>query len=209
MKCNFGRLLRIVAPIFSVFILLSFSLCSANKDVLADMYNNPGRYITYGYVGTGFMVMIDRDSLNVHLYNPPYYIIAVNSVLHYTTGRLDNLEPPEGVRVRENVTMRYRYDYTQKKIYIERYDYTTGQNLWELIETNPKDTSTASGWQPAMSGAEIAFYLAYGIPFYDPPVGSYAKEFIVEGISYLPLVRLSGKGRKYYDHRNKKIIIVK
>jgi len=209
MKCNFSSLFRIVASVFLGVILLSFTLCSANKDVLADMYNNPGRYITYGYVGTGSMVMIDRDSLNVHLYNPPYYIIAVNSVLHYSSGRLDNVEPPESVRVRDNATVRYRYDYTQKKIYIERYDYQSGKKSWELIETKPKDTSTASGWQPTMSGAEIAFYLAYGIPFYAPPIGSYAKEFIVEGISYLPLLRLSGKGRHYYDHRNKKIIIVK
>ena len=60
-----------------------------------------------------------------------------------------------------------------------------------------------------MSGAEIAFYLAYGIPFYDPPIGHYSKEFIIDGRTYLPLAQLEGNGRHFYDHKNNKIITVK
>lgn len=180
-------------------------LAKASPETLASMYAHPERYIAYGHVGSGFSVYLDRESLNVHQYEPPYYIIAINSVLHGDNGMLTNRQEFAG----EPVMIRFRYDYSTKQMYQERYNPDTKQNYWDYIDPNASNKSTASGWEPAMSGAEIAFYLAYGMTFNNPPLGFYSQEFIKKGISRLPMIKLPGNGTHYYNHRQGKIITVK
>ncbi len=209
MRMKHWRYIRILSFI-CVALLCSFSsvgYCADNEDPLAAMYREPGRYITYGGVGTGSVVMLDRNSINVHLYNPPYYIIAFDSRLHFCPGTVNTSNKMPTEFVREPQIKRFRYDYNQKKIYIE--SVKNGQTYWKYIDPDAEDKSTASGWGPAMSGAEIAFYLAYQMPFFDPPYGSYSKDFIVNKRSYLPLDKLPGDGRHYYDHQKKQIITKK
>ena len=131
--------LRIGKGVFYVLIILvlfSPLKCNASRDILTDMYNNPSRYITYGHVGTGFTVLIDRNSLNVHLYNPPYYIIAVTSVMHYRSGRLG--DPVEDVNERNVYTIRFRYDYEKKKYILKDTIMRQGRRFGNLSKSIPK-----------------------------------------------------------------------
>jgi len=142
--------------------------------LLADMQKNPKNYIALGGAGTGLSLYMERNSINVHKYDPPYYIIAFKQVSYnvYPTGK-------GWAKGAESEIVRYSYDIKNKKMYRENIYYLQNKReKWEYI--NPQQLST-SGGKSIFTGGEIAFYLAYNICFYNEPKSSYLQEFFKSG----------------------------
>ena len=105
----------------------------------------------------GYGMYIDRNSLNVEMYNPPRYIIAIDWVgVPNAYGGSTAIDS----RQRE----RFSYDWNNKRIYRV---FGTG----ELRYIDP-NSSQAEGSYYA-DAAEIAFYLAYRMKF----LGTYPESF--------------------------------
>lgn len=114
----------------NVFIILGIwmisSVCFAGYQ---DVYfNGDKNYIQVGGSGTNNTNYIDRSSLNVHKYEPPYYIIAINNILYAqgVPGRQDHFVW-KGMS-----TYRYMYDYNTRKMYVELFD-KNKQPYWRNI----------------------------------------------------------------------------
>lgn len=103
-----------------------------------------------GHMGYGYYV--DKSSLNVQMYNPPQYIIAINvcTVPDADRGNTDI----SGVQ-----TMRFFYNYDLRKMYI---DHHTGSSDWRYLDPHGSWAETGIG----MPAGEKAFELAYGMEFY-------------------------------------------
>lgn len=134
---------------------------------------------------------VDKTSINVHVYNPPEYIISVRAITHYNGGSKENIE--------YETVYRYRYDYDSRKMYKEDKD-DNGVVSWKLIDPAASKSYHDDNW---VALGEIMFYLAYNMSFYDSPI--VAKQFINEGRSGLPLVDLPNGGTAQYGT----IIIIK
>ena len=171
----------------------------ANSDtILADMYANLGKYIRYGGASTGLSFLIDRTSINVHKYNPPEYIISARQITHFNSGRDDKYE-----QIGYDGYVRYRYEYDKRKMYREIKN-DSGLYAWELVDPSASKSYHDDNW---VSLGEIMFYLAYNMSFYDTPI--VANRFINEGLSRLPMTRLSNDGDSsiwhLYNHKTKQV----
>ena len=102
------------------------------------------------HMGTGWYV--DKSSLNVQMYNPPQYIIAVNVCAVNDADR-------GNTNISSVRTMRFFYNYDLRKMYIER---NTGSNDWRYLDPDGCWAETGI----SMPAGEEAFELAYGIKFY-------------------------------------------
>lgn len=136
--------------------------------VLAAIYRNPTNYVRYGGQSTGVSYFIEKDSINVHKYAPPNYIISVMTVFYASNG-MTSPGFMETARYRGDV--RYAYDYSQHTMYIERID-ENGNSVWEYIDPSAYGSfeSYKSGRDAIIAAGEIAFYLAYNMSFYESPV---------------------------------------
>lgn len=167
----------------NVFIILGIwmisSVCFAGYQ---DVYfNGDKNYIQVGGSGTNNTNYIDRSSLNVHKYEPPYYIIAINNIPYAqgVPGRQDHFVW-KGMS-----TYRYMYDYNTRKMYVELFD-KNKQPYWQYLDTNFYDRkryssaklfTTPSAMDAYFARGEIAFALAYNMSFYDKPLSGYAKKY--------------------------------
>ena len=63
--------------LLGVFILIMVMTIPAisSASLFNDLRNDPN-YIYLGHIGTGTGLFLDKTSINVHEYNPPYYTIA-------------------------------------------------------------------------------------------------------------------------------------
>ena len=153
----------------NIFIVIGIMMFSTTcfASLFKDLNNNPN-YFYCGHIGTGTGLFIDKTSINVHEYNPPYYTIAIVEIWWAYPN------PEYGEMMKEKVH-RYRYDYEKKKIYFEKYDINNNP-YWE--ELNPKELLKLNSSKPLLVEAEMAFYLAYNMSFFDKPMSSKAKEYI-------------------------------
>ena len=103
-----------------------------------------------GHMGTAWYV--DKSSLNVQMYEPPQYIIAIN-VCTVNNADRGNTE------ISNVQTMRFLYNYDLRRMYIDRH---TGSDDWRYL--NPRGSWAETG--VSMPAGEKAFELAYGIEFY-------------------------------------------
>lgn len=168
----------------NVFIILS--ICMMSSICLAgyqDIYfNGDSNYIQVGGSGTNNTNYIDRSSLNVHKYAPPYYIIAVNNI-PYVQG-VPGME--DHFLWKRMTTYRYMYDYNTHKMYVELFD-KNKQPYWQYLDANfynkkryksVKLFTTPSATDVYFARGEIAFALAYNMSFYkDGPLSWYAKKY--------------------------------
>lgn len=155
--------------LLGVFILIMVMTIPAisSASLFNDLRNDPN-YIYLGHIGTGTGLFLDKTSINVHEYNPPYYTIAcVNLWWAYPDPRKDEL-----LKTRVH---RYRYDYAKKEIYFEKHDINNNP-YWD--ELNPKEFLKMESSQAFLVEPELVFYLAYNISFYDKPLSPKAKAYI-------------------------------
>jgi len=140
---------KIVCLLVSVFILtLSSATFAANG--YPDYLNGDKNYILYGGRMGSYKYLV-RNSVNVRKYAPPEYIIEIESV---TVPDADRGK----TEIAERNIYRFKYDYNKRDMYIQ-----TGYDEWLYL--NPDETSTAKGMLDAKALGELAFYIAYRIPF--------------------------------------------
>ena len=146
---------------------LAFPKVENSDDILADMKANPSRYVRFGGASVGLTFYIDKNSINVHEYEPPEYIIAARRLTHAASGQGHKAIEFDGL-------MRYKYDYDQRKMYFE----TTNENgslIWKHIDPTLSKTYHDDNY---IAAGEILFYLAYNMKFYDKIATQSAKEYI-------------------------------
>ena len=141
--------------------------------LIANMNQNRANYINCGAENISWQ--IDKTSLNVMKYEPPEYIISINLVMQSSNG----LSGTDAITLAKSVTRQFRYNYNDRRIYVKRTD-DSGAAYWIFID--PKVIGTPEGykndWNTDMAAGEIAFYLAYGMSFFDKPVSKLAGDYI-------------------------------
>lgn len=165
----------------------------SRPEVLEDMYKNPSHYVRIGTENFGLSYYLDKTTINVHEYAPPNYIISFKTVYHHIDSRSKKEDAGYST---ENMT-RYKYDYTTRKMYVEKFD-SNQNSYWKYVDVSPLSSEQQrrmSGQDfrnrsREIAGGEIAFYLAYNIRFYDEPI--IAEDFIKYGRSrMIPLAKLN------------------
>ena len=116
------------------------------KDYYQDDTNFP---MVWGH--DGWATFIDKSSLVVQRYDPPYYIIAIN-VFYVDDGGYGTIHKYD--------TLRFFYNYDTTKMYIDR---TGGSGDWKYIRPN---ASVSEEQHDGKNVGEAAFYLAYRLRFY-------------------------------------------
>lgn len=145
----------------------------SDPTLIAAMNQNRANYISCGAENISWQ--IDKTSLNVLKYEPPEYIIAVNLICTSSNG----LSGTNAITLAKSQTRQFRYNYNDRRIYVKRSD-DSGAVYWIFID--PKVIGTPEGykndWDTDMAAGEIAFYLAYGMSFFDKPVSKLAGDYI-------------------------------
>ncbi|MBR1396649.1 MAG: hypothetical protein IJ563_03825 [Selenomonadaceae bacterium] len=161
---------------------VAFAADESDTELLNDMYNNPKNYISLGGAGSGIAIYISKSSVNVQQYSPPKYIIAVQWISVSFTRRQENGIWKDVVYADLGRNERYLYDYESKKIYAEDYD-NENNPYWEYLDTkNINDPGTAGRAKSMkMASAELAFYWAYNMSFFDKPISWRFKRYMEEG----------------------------
>ncbi len=187
--------------------------------MLADMYKNPARYIHIGSDNFGLSFYLDKTTIESHEYAPPIYIIAFKPVYHLLSESPGKKGADEYAGYNGGIR-RYKYDYSSRKMYIEEQD-SNGSSYWKNISPLTKEQiSHMNGGEiryhsKLITAGEIAFYLVYGISFFEQPTYG-AANFINLGISsMIPLLhstlpKFEGNTPEnqfsyYYNHRTNQV----
>ena len=167
--------------LLAVFLMIFSTNCFAgiygekSTEILNNMYNEPSRYIDFGFIGMGMCFFVDKNSIRVDQYNPPKYIISFREIPF----SINN-----GNHAYDNNLTRYMYDYKSQKMYREYYkNRNFNQPFWEEIDSDVTHFSGRTGdsrlvW---IAEGEVAFYLAYNMSFYKKPISDVLKERIKSG----------------------------
>ena len=144
---------KMMTLLLALAMMVTASIASASAEHgdcpehLAGDSNFP---IVYALWHDGWYV--DKSSLNVQRYDPPYYVIAVNVVTVP--------DAAGGNQSMNNVkTFRFFYNIDQKGMYIDQH---TGNDDWALLDV--EDPAERAGLPMAIG--EAAFYQAYHMKFY-------------------------------------------
>ncbi|WP_407398483.1 hypothetical protein [Anaerovibrio sp.] len=164
------KLLLIVCMLLLATTALAFPKVENSDAILADMKANPSRYVRFGGASVGQHYYIDKISINVHKYEPPEYIIAARWVTRSYVIAGENVY--EDIRL--DTTMRYKYDYDQRKMYFETTD-ENGNLIWKHIDPSLSKSYHDDNY---IAAGEILFYLAYNMSFYDKIATHCAREYI-------------------------------
>ncbi len=146
----------------------------AGDNLLNDFKQKRADYINCGMENISYSV--DKNSLNVLKYAPPEYIISVNLIYYSSNGLKGNTLK----EFAKSMSRQYRYDYAERRMYVKRSD-DSGAAYWIFVD--PKMADKLEGykndWDMDMAAGEIAFYLAYGMSFFEKPVSEAAKQVIM------------------------------
>lgn len=163
----------LVLAMVSVLCMMGAMMVFANSIYL----NGDRNFVEVGGSGTNNTNYIDITSVNVHEYNPPYYIIAFNRInwVRGVPGYEDHIS------WHFSGTERYRYDYDAQKMYIERKD-ENGTTYWFYLDPSYFRNGCQGFGSPAyvwwnFAQGEIAFMTAYHMSFFKTPVTDYAKRY--------------------------------
>lgn len=138
----------IVSIILGMAMLYVFSV-SVSAFSWAQYYNNDSRFpMIWGH--TRVATFIDRTSIAVQRYDPPYYIIAVK-VFYAPDGGYGDMMGCH--------TERFYYNYDITKMYMDK---KAGTNDWIYLYPTYHDTVNSEN----KTVGEAAFYLAYHMKFY-------------------------------------------
>lgn len=158
---------KIFCMVVGLMVMMISSVAFANYPTYL---NGDSNYILVdGHQGVAWYV--DKSSLNVQEYNPPSYIIAINVVRAVSAdGTEDGLYNGGEGTISGVETYRFVYEYDKKTMYRLSGTYGGGK----LTYLDPNGSWAQNG--VALPTGEMAFYLAYGIPFY----GCYNSSFYSE-----------------------------
>lgn len=160
---------KILGLMVCIFVMFSGNcFASTGSSVLINSLKNDPNYIYIGGVGSGFAILLDKTSINVHEYNPPYYTIAFIRIDY------SNIPPRVPIEAIKSSVHRYHYDYDTRKIFSEGFDKT-----WHYVD--PVDLSKTNGGRSMLAEAELVFYLAYDMSFFDKPLSPRMQEYIKTG----------------------------
>ena len=186
--------------ILTFMLMMIAANCSAtihgddNPEILEDMYKNPSNYVNIGTENFGLSYYLAKNTINVEKYAPPNYIISFKMIYHLLTPDRDRKIKVEYAGYANNSTIRYKYDYSSRKMQIEKYD-ENNNPYWSDVDVSPitpEKSKKMNGQdfrnrEREIGGGEIAFYLAYKMSFFDNPI--IAKDFINDGRSkMIPLL---------------------
>ncbi len=146
-----------------MFLLNSAHICFAelNGDaLLEDMKQNPSEYLYIYTVGMGGHY-VDKRTINVHQYEPPHYIIAFTDI--YCGPCIPHNRE---LHAHNAGITRYSYDYNTRKAYVEANMYSPSPP-WKYIDFNDNGNTQTYGF--LVESADLIFYLAYGMGFYQEP----------------------------------------
>ncbi|MBR4382470.1 MAG: hypothetical protein IKP64_02820 [Selenomonadaceae bacterium] len=166
----------VVASLFLAALMISSSVSAVDR----NYFNGDKTYVSYGGVGMGALGFIDRSTLTVEKYEPPIYIISVDTFLWNP-----DFEKGKSVNdLRHKGHCRFKYDYANRKMYIYAPKGVQGyksryENHYKTMKIQADTTIDWSGdWayidphvfygegsQPVKAG-ETAFALAYKLKFY-------------------------------------------
>ena len=132
-------MILLVATATSAFASYQTYLGGDSNYILVDAHMDTGWYV-------------DKSSLNVQMYNPPQYIIAINVCTVPNASR-------GNTSISKVQTMRFFYNYDLRKMSIDRH---TGSSDWRYLDPNGCWAETGI----SMPAGEKAFELAYGMEFY-------------------------------------------
>ena len=158
--------MRMVTKIVSMLFLMLVIVASANGAGMYPETLENGKYVLVdGGMGVG--KYIDRTTVMVENYNPPYYQIAIKMVgLEFSDSYWREHETYIGSPYKEGYsdTVRFRYDWDKKIVSYER------GNKWLDWDIN-HDYSHAEGAPFIPNAAEVAFVAAYNMRFFDQTMG--------------------------------------
>lgn len=143
-----------------------------------DMRNNSKNYVYIGHMSNaGDSIYVMRSSIDVQEYKPPKYIIEISCAQFWARGLV-----PSRTKDIANLfgSFKFLYDYDSKKIYIED-KVENNKFIWRYIEekTANRGLLKKSTWE--FAAAELAFYWAYNMSFYDKPVSDLFKYYLEKG----------------------------
>ena len=100
--------------------------------ILSDMYKNPAHYVHIGSDNFGLSFYLDKTTVNVHEYAPPNYIIAFKTAYYHLAESPGKKSAEEHAGYTNDGIQRYKYDYSNRKMYIEKYD-ANENSYWEYL----------------------------------------------------------------------------
>lgn len=148
-----------------------------NPEILNDMYKNPNNYICLGGAGTGVLIFLKKNSINVQKYSHQNYIISTQWITFTVHGVKEGNNWREIKSASLGRYERYLYNYDEKKIYVENKD----DKKWQLLDISKANGSNSSLMSKQIDSAEISFYLAYNMSFYDEPISELLKSYLKTG----------------------------
>ena len=181
--CRTGGVLT-VKKIFLIFIVLMMTLMISivsaeeiDSDTLVnDMRNNPKNYVYVGNASSaGDSIFAMKSSVDVKEYKPPKYIIEIKLAQIWWKEGMPSRTKDSANLLWEGKPLGFIYDYNSKKIYCEHKD-----NDLEYLDKENANRGKFNSMM--MSSAELAFYWAYDMSFYDKPVSHLFQRYIEEGI---------------------------
>ena len=141
-------------------VVVFFGWCTVSADAPENLYDDSNYILVSTQPQADLAWYIERNSLTVEKYNPPQYIISVN-ICRVSNASTDY---PEIVGVARG---RFFYNSDLGQMYVDR----NGNSNWQYISPDsPRAYSLVS--KPA---GEMAFYLAYNMPFYGSNAGFYSE----------------------------------
>ena len=138
--------------LLAVVFAAAFSLGNPSAEAIysKNLGGDPNYILCDGHMGNAWY--IDASSLDVQMYAPPQYIIAVN-VAYVLDADMGN------TAIHDVRTMRFFYNYDMQRMYIDRHP---NNGDWRYLD--PKGCWAEIGI--AHPAGKIAFRLAYGMDFY-------------------------------------------
>lgn len=124
-----------------------------DENIKEDMLVNPDRYMKSTSLGTGAVLGIDKESIDVEMYNPPHYIINFKA---FTIAYRSN---GEWITQYPRVYKIY-YKWNDRKAYIYGKDHDTGIEGWQELSRKSKYY-----WR-FIQVADDVFKIAYNIKFF-------------------------------------------
>ena len=175
---------KVFLTLIVLIMILINSVVSAEEidsDILVnDMYNNPKNYVYIGHISNaGDSIFVMKSSVDVQEYKPPKYIIKVRCAQFWARGLVPlKFRPKDTANL--SVGFRFMYDYNLKKIYVEERDKNNKIN-WRQLDEKKANGGLLSMKSMEFTAAELAFYWAYNMSFFDEPVSDIAKQYIKKG----------------------------
>ena len=165
-KLTGGRRLKKIKLLLLILTMVMMSVVGYAETIYPETMNNGNLVLVDGGMGVGKYV--DRSSVSVQRYEPPYYQIAINIVnIRFS----DDYWSQHGTyvggpyKISKEYTALFRYNWNRKLVSHQHHD-----GIWRDWDIN-KNHSHADGDPFVPYAAETAFVSAYNMRFYNNTMG--------------------------------------